>query len=84
MSRNGKPIPTKFEPAEEAILLELKARTGYSKSEIIRRAVRLLRLEAVKRGSITFLMEELAPATSYQQTSSQSVRLNESPPKKKK
>jgi hypothetical protein len=38
----SKPVPTKFLTRERAILSEAKRVTGYSNSELIRRAVRLL------------------------------------------
>ena len=39
----GNPIPTRFEADEEEMLIQLKRQTGLSKSEIVRRSVRLLR-----------------------------------------
>lgn len=62
-TKKGDPIPAKFDEPEESLILNLNIDTGLSQSEIIRRAVRLLRLEMAKRGSdaITFLIRELGP-----------------------
>lgn len=37
-----KPVPTKFKPADEEILEAAHEATGFSHSELIRRAVRLM------------------------------------------
>jgi hypothetical protein len=57
-TRKGDPIPAKFDPPEESLILDLARDTGLSQSEIIRRAVRLLGREIInQRGKwLTFLM----------------------------
>lgn len=57
----GNPIPTKFDPREDQLIRDISRETGLSQGEIVRRAVRLLRLEIARRGSRTFLFEELGP-----------------------
>lgn len=54
-------IPTRFDPAEENAITALKAQSGLSKSEIIRRAVRLLAKRYQEVGSVGFILDELAP-----------------------
>jgi hypothetical protein len=83
LSRNGRPIPTKFGPEEAAIVFELEKLTGYPRAEIIRRAVRLLRLEVKKRGGdVGFIATELSPLRQIE-THAASASLNESAPPKK-
>jgi hypothetical protein len=48
----SKPIPTKFSPSELEFLDALTKRTRLSRSEIIRRAVWLLKREAEASGNI--------------------------------
>lgn len=57
----GDPVPTRLDPAEERALETLKRRTGLPKAELIRRAVRLLRLRFEEEGSVGFIVEELSP-----------------------
>lgn len=47
-----KPVPTKFRPDEDA-----HAATGYSNAELIRRSVRLLRLQKQTFGNYGFLLQ---------------------------
>lgn len=60
-TQKGNPIPTKFDEPEERLIFEISEQTGLAQVEIIRRAVRLLRIEIERRGSRTFLFEELGP-----------------------
>lgn len=57
-TRKGDPIPAKFDPPEESLILDLAKDTGLSQSEIIRRAVRLLGRELHNQRDkwLTFLM----------------------------
>ncbi|MEP7016027.1 MAG: hypothetical protein ABI925_11350 [Verrucomicrobiota bacterium] len=64
-TKKGNPIPTKFDPPEEKLIVDLNSQTGLSQSEVVRRAVRLLRLEIERRGSRTFLFEELGPGQEH-------------------
>jgi PAS domain S-box-containing protein len=57
----GDPIPTRFDPEEDEALSVLQARTGLSKAEIVRRAVRLLAKRYRETGSASFIVEELGP-----------------------
>jgi hypothetical protein len=57
----GDPIPTRFDPPEAAALEKLSNQTGFSRAEIIRRAVRLLRKRFRKEGSVGFIVQELSP-----------------------
>lgn len=52
-----KPVPTKFRPDEERILEDAHAATGYSNAELIRRSVRLLRLQKQTFGNYGFLLQ---------------------------
>jgi hypothetical protein len=58
----GDPIPTRFDQAEEEAVDVLHRRTGLPRAEIIRRAMRLLRLRFEHEGSVGFILEELSPA----------------------
>ena len=58
---NGDPIPTRFDQAESEALKKLCNQTGFSRAEIIRRAVRLLRKRFLKEKSVGFIVEELSP-----------------------
>lgn len=49
------PIPVRFSVEEDAELMRLKAETGLSKSELIRRCVRLLVRETKRRNDTTFI-----------------------------
>jgi hypothetical protein len=49
-TRKGDPIPAKFDPPEESLILRLADATGLSQSEIIRRATRLLGREIQRQG----------------------------------
>jgi hypothetical protein len=55
----SKPIPTKFSPTEVEFLDALKKRTNISRSEIIRRAVWLLKHQADASGNIHAFLGEL-------------------------
>ena len=57
----GDPIPTRFDQAESEALKKLSNLTGFSRAEIIRRAVRLLRKRFLKEKSVGFIVEELSP-----------------------
>jgi hypothetical protein len=62
----GNPIPVKFDYEEEQLIKSLSRSTGLSVSEIVRRAVRLLRYEMSKRSgaeALNFLITELAPSS---------------------
>jgi hypothetical protein len=57
------PIPTKFLLSDEfAVLNEATRDTGFSRSEIIRRAVRLLKRQKAALGNYRFVVD-LTPAT---------------------
>jgi hypothetical protein len=58
----GDPIPTRFDQSEEEALEVLHRRTGLPRAEIIRRAMRLLRLRFEHERSVGFILEELSPA----------------------
>lgn len=51
------PIPTRFDDPESDFLSDAAARTGISRSELVRRSVRLLRAKFQKEGSLGFLLE---------------------------
>jgi hypothetical protein len=51
------PIPTRFDDPESDFLTEAAARTGISRSELVRRSVRLLRSKCKQEGSLGFLLE---------------------------
>jgi len=53
----GLPIPTRFEPEEEAMIEALKKKTGLSRSEIVRRAVRLTRIRIEETGDTSVLYD---------------------------
>lgn len=53
----GKPKPVRFEADEIAALEDLKARTGLPIAEIIRRSVRLLHKETVRKNSVSFILD---------------------------
>lgn len=57
MSKKGKgtPIPVRFEDPDEAALALITGETGISKSEVIRRCVRFLAMEALRRNDSTFI-----------------------------
>jgi len=57
----GDPIPTRFDRQEADALENLSNKTGFSRAEIIRRAVRLLRQRFMKEGSVGFIVQELSP-----------------------
>ena len=59
--KKGDPIPTRFDPPEDEAIRILKQRTGLPKSEIVRRAVRLLKLTYENKGSAGFILDELSP-----------------------
>lgn len=61
----GKPIPIRFEPPLDFLIETLARKTGFSKSEIIRRCVRLAKQEMAERGTeiIYPLVEEERPLT---------------------
>ena len=50
----GDPIPIRFDPPSEFMIEALARRTGFSKSEIIRRCVRIARIEMAERGPSIF------------------------------
>ncbi|MCE0483403.1 MAG: ribbon-helix-helix protein, CopG family [Methylacidiphilales bacterium] len=79
----GLSIPTKFELEETALINELHLRTGLSRSEIVRRAVRLLRIEVARRGQAAFILEELSQSAVDQAVrpleTAKAARLNEPP-----
>lgn len=52
-----KPIPTKFLPQEEQTLADARRATGYSNSELIRRAVRLVAKQNKEAQGFGFLVE---------------------------
>lgn len=58
-TKKGNPIPAKFDSPEETLIIQLAGETGLSQSEIIRRGMRLLRLEIARRGKnwLQFLTE---------------------------
>lgn len=58
-----KPVPTKFRMDEKEILSAAKRATGFSHSELIRRAVRLLGRQARLVQSHSFLLD-LTPGVS--------------------
>lgn len=51
------PIPTKFKPGDEAILEDARKATGFSTSELIRRAVRLLGRQKKEVKNYGFLLQ---------------------------
>lgn len=53
--KKGTPIPVRFEDPDEAALALITSETGISKSEVIRRCVRYLALEALRRNDTTFI-----------------------------
>ena len=57
----GDPIPTRFGPKEEEAIETLHGRTGLSRAEIVRRAMRLLARRYKQEGNAGFIIEELAP-----------------------
>jgi len=57
----GDPIPTRFDQAESEALKKLCNQTGFSRAEIVRRAVRLLRKRFHKEKSVGFIVQELSP-----------------------
>lgn len=58
----GDPIPIRFEPPLEFMIEALSRKTGFSKSEIIRRCVRLAKIEMAERGpSILYELTEEQP-----------------------
>lgn len=57
----GKPVPTRFDRSENEAIETLHRRTGLSRAEIVRRAVRLLRRRYEDGGSAAFIIEELSP-----------------------
>lgn len=57
----GKPIPTKFDADEEALLKWIAKKSGLSVSEVVRRAVFFLNEEVRRRnGNVSWIIEELA------------------------
>ena len=69
----GFPIPTRFDRAEEEAISKLQQQTGLSQAEIIRRAVRYLRLRFEKERSVGFIVEELSPEYRAARTSDESA-----------
>jgi hypothetical protein len=68
----GSPIPVKFDYEEERLIKSINRSTGLSVSEIVRRAVRLLRYEMSNRSdaeALRFLITELAPPSSVKHRS---------------
>jgi hypothetical protein len=57
----SKPVPTKLRPSERETLRAAKKATGFSNSELIRRAVRLLERHRAAAKGYGFLLE-LTPA----------------------
>lgn len=53
--KKGTPIPVRFDDPEEAGLELLTSETGINKSEVIRRCVRYLAMEALRRNDSTFI-----------------------------
>lgn len=53
----SKPVPTKFLKQERTILSDAKKATGFSKSELIRRAVRLMGRQQAVVKRYDFLLE---------------------------
>lgn len=51
-----KPMPTKFKPADEAILEAAHTATGMPKTELIRRSVRLMGQQQALRKDYGFLL----------------------------
>lgn len=49
------PIPTRYDEFERGLLASIKAQSGLSKGEIIRRCVRVLRAEVALHGDCSFL-----------------------------
>lgn len=70
----GAPIPIRFEPPLEFMIEALARKTGFSKSEIIRRCVRLAKQEMAERG----------PEIFYELTEEQSAPTPKKRPKGKK
>jgi hypothetical protein len=60
MAKNN-PVPTRFDAPEEDAIETLHARTGLSRAEIIRRAVRLLAQRYRSEKSAGFIIDELGP-----------------------
>jgi len=81
----GSPIPVRFDEEEEAQINLLHDRTGISKSEIIRRAIRLLAIENAKRGGRGgWIVEELGPRRAIcPLTDAPAPRAAEEPPDQK-
>lgn len=50
----GDPIPVRFEPPEEFMIETLARKTGFSRSEIIRRCVRLAKIQMAQNGPNIF------------------------------
>jgi hypothetical protein len=68
-----KPIPVRFDEPEEKHIQTVAEQSGISKSEIIRRSVRLLRLEVARRGNIGFIVEELGPKATVKPAKSDKI-----------
>lgn len=56
----SKPVPTKFRPDESTILADAKRATGLSRSELIRRSVRLMGRQQNEQKRYDFLLELVA------------------------
>jgi Ribbon-helix-helix protein, copG family len=59
--KKGTAVPTRFDEPETEVLEELRDRTGLSKSEIVRRSVRLLAARVAKEDDVGFILSELSP-----------------------
>jgi hypothetical protein len=56
-SLSKKPVPTKLTAKDEAVLSAARQATGFTNSELIRRAVRLVRRQKEAVGNYNFLVE---------------------------
>lgn len=52
-----KPVPTRFEPAEDTFLHDAARETGLSVSELVRRSVRLMRRQKLVVNSYSFVID---------------------------
>lgn len=52
-----KPVPTKLTSKDEAVLTAARQATGFTNSELIRRAVRLVKRHKEEVGNYNFLVE---------------------------
>lgn len=53
----GNPVPVRFDAPDDHFLHEASRQTGMSISELVRRSVRLMRLERSKKENFLFVLE---------------------------